>query len=207
MSRPKSIDREKLLDAAERLVAAKGAAGLTFGALARELGITKGGVQYSFPSKEALIDALFERWSASYEGLLRAAAGESPGQPRLAWAHVQATAGSDENLNAKMAGLTGAILQTPEHLASTRAWYRARVEGLELATEEGRRARLAFLAAEGAFALRYFNLMEIGPQDWADIFRDIHEILGPPPPAPVETDSKRIDKISEAARGTLAAKD
>ena len=206
MSRPKSIDREKLLDAAERLVAAKGAAGLTFGALARELGITKGGVQYSFPSKEALIDALFERWSASYEGLLRAA-GEAPGQPRLAWAHVKATAGSDENLNAKMAGLTGAILQTPEHLASTRAWYRARVEGLELATEEGRRARLAFLAAEGAFALRYFNLMEIDPQDWAGIFRDIQEILGPPPLAPAESASNRLEQSSEAARGNLAAKD
>ena len=53
--RPRSIDRDKVLDAAEGIVAAEGAAGLTFDAVARAAGITKGGVQYCFGTKDKLI--------------------------------------------------------------------------------------------------------------------------------------------------------
>src|SRR5690606_31627342 len=53
--RPRTIDRDKVLDAAEAVVMRAGAAGLTIDAVAREAGITKGGVQYAFGSKENLI--------------------------------------------------------------------------------------------------------------------------------------------------------
>ena len=62
--RPRSIDRDKVLDAAEGIVAAEGAAGLTFDAVARAAGITKGGVQYCFGTKDKLIEAMIDRWSA-----------------------------------------------------------------------------------------------------------------------------------------------
>lgn len=43
--RPRTIDRDKVLDAAEAIVSRVGASGLTFEAVARAAGITKGGVQ------------------------------------------------------------------------------------------------------------------------------------------------------------------
>lgn len=178
MSRPKTIDREKILDAAERLVTLKGAAALTIGALAKEAGITKGGVQYSFPTKAAIVDALFERWGEAYRKVFEAALGEEIRQPRIVWAHVKATGETDEAANAKIAGLGAGLLQTPDELASTREWYAKRLEGLDLATEAGRRARLAFFAAEGVLALRFFGFMAVSQEEWEEVFQDIQDLLG-----------------------------
>ncbi len=61
MGRRRTIDRDQLLDAAEAVIGREGAAGLTIDAVAKEMGITKGGVQYCFGTKDALIDAIFER--------------------------------------------------------------------------------------------------------------------------------------------------
>lgn len=54
MGRRRTIDRDQLLDAAEAVIAREGAAGLTIDAVAKEMGITKGGVQYCFGTKDAL---------------------------------------------------------------------------------------------------------------------------------------------------------
>ncbi|CAI1250325.1 transcriptional repressor BetI [Serratia liquefaciens] len=59
MGRQRSIDRDKVLDVAEEIVATQGAAGLTIDSVARAMGISKGGVQYCFGSKDAMIDAMF----------------------------------------------------------------------------------------------------------------------------------------------------
>ena len=79
--------------------------------------------------------------------------------------------------SAKAAGLMATLIQTPEHLASTREWYRSRIAGLDLTTEEGKRARLAFLATEGAFMLRYFGLMDIGQAEWETMFADMQALI------------------------------
>lgn len=62
MGRQRSIDREKVLDVAEEIISTQGAAALTIDSVARAMGISKGGVQYCFGNKDALIDAMFERW-------------------------------------------------------------------------------------------------------------------------------------------------
>ncbi|MGU3493269.1 TetR family transcriptional regulator [Xanthobacteraceae bacterium A53D] len=173
MGRKRTIDREALLDTAEEIVRTRGAGALTLDALAKAAGITKGGVQYAFGSKDGLTDALFDRWGTSYEAQFRAAAGDAPDPVTTVRAHITATRTSDDAASAKAAGLMAALIQTPEHLASTRAWYLARVAGLDTSTPEGRRARLAFLACEGAFMLRFFGIMDFDDSQWADIFVDI----------------------------------
>lgn len=67
MGRQRTIDRDKVLDAAENIVLNQGAAALTIDAVAKSMGISKGGVQYCFGNKDALIDAMFERWGYTYE--------------------------------------------------------------------------------------------------------------------------------------------
>ncbi|OZI49109.1 TetR/AcrR family transcriptional regulator [Bordetella genomosp. 5] len=181
MGRKRTIDRDKVLDAAEAIVAREGAAGLTIDAVAREMGVTKGGIQYCYGSKDALIDALFERFGKGYETLFADIAGTSPGALERIAGHVGATHGSDALSNAKAAGLMATLIQSPEHLASTQAWYRSRIDGLDLTTEAGRRARLAFLATEGAFMLRFFNLLPMDATDWDAAFEDIRSLLPAPP--------------------------
>lgn len=64
MGRQRIIDREKVLEAAEEIVINQGATALTIDAVAKAMGISKGGVQYCFGNKDALIDAMFERWAS-----------------------------------------------------------------------------------------------------------------------------------------------
>ena len=53
--------RERLLDAAERVVVESGATHLTLDAVAKSAGVSKGGLLYHFPSKEALLEGMVAR--------------------------------------------------------------------------------------------------------------------------------------------------
>ena len=177
MGRRRTIDRDQLLDAAEAVIGREGAAGLTIDAVAKEMGITKGGVQYCFGTKDALIDAIFERWGKAYDSLFEAVAGKQPTPLTRVRAHAEATQRSDELSSSKAAALMAALIQTPEHLEGSNQWYRSRLEGLDLSAPEGRRARLAFLAVEGAFMLRYFRLMDIDQEEWDSMLDDVRALL------------------------------
>jgi AcrR family transcriptional regulator len=53
--------RQRALNAAEQLVAQSGASSLTLDAVAQTAGMSKGGLLYHFPSKDALLEAMIER--------------------------------------------------------------------------------------------------------------------------------------------------
>jgi AcrR family transcriptional regulator len=53
--------RDRLLDAAERVVVEAGATHLTLDAVAKSAGVSKGGLLYHFPSKEALLEGMLAR--------------------------------------------------------------------------------------------------------------------------------------------------
>ena len=53
--------RDRLLDAAEALARTVGAANLTLDAVAQAANVSKGGLLYHFPSKDALLAAMLER--------------------------------------------------------------------------------------------------------------------------------------------------
>lgn len=59
--------RDRLLNAAEQVVADNGVSNLTLEAVAREAGVSKGGLLYHFPSKSALIEAIVERLVGRFE--------------------------------------------------------------------------------------------------------------------------------------------
>lgn len=54
------IARQKVLDAARRIVRERGAGKLTFEELVQESGVTRGGITYHFATKDALLRALVE---------------------------------------------------------------------------------------------------------------------------------------------------
>lgn len=53
----KSGVSEKILEAAEELIAERGVYGMSFGEIARRVGVSKGTLNYYYPSKQALVDA------------------------------------------------------------------------------------------------------------------------------------------------------
>lgn len=60
MPRPPKA-RLRVLDAAERIVKARGAANLTYDELVQESGVSRGGITYHFPTKDDLLRALIAR--------------------------------------------------------------------------------------------------------------------------------------------------
>ncbi|MGO2750423.1 MAG: TetR/AcrR family transcriptional regulator [Pseudoclavibacter sp.] len=70
--------REHILDAAYRVIEREGVTALTYDSVAAEADLTKGGLLYHFPSREALIVAIHEHRAALWEAQLESALGSSP---------------------------------------------------------------------------------------------------------------------------------
>lgn len=178
--RPRTIDRDKVLDAAEAIVSRVGAAGLTFEAVAKAAGITKGGVQYCFGTKENLIHAMILRWGKAFDAAVAGhQAGDDQPQARIR-AHIQATRDSDDAENARSAVMMTALLQSPQQVAESRDWYNDKLVGLDLDDPAAMRATIAFLAAEGAFFLRAFHLLDLSGPDWDRVHDSILAMLAAP---------------------------
>jgi AcrR family transcriptional regulator len=80
--------REIILDAIVDLIERDGIGGLTFDAVAARTGITRGGLMYHFPSREALVLAthrhMAERWEKDMSEALGEAAAQAPAAERHA---------------------------------------------------------------------------------------------------------------------------
>ncbi len=178
MGRKQTIDRGALLDAAERVVLGEGAGQLTMDAVAREAGVSKGGVLYAFPSKDALIDALISRVFASMDRIVEdfiARMGDS--SQNWVEAHVLASRNAETLITERSVALITNFMRSPEYRKGAREYYAAILNRLDLTTPAGRKARLAILACEGAMLLRGFDFHPISAEDWKAIHDDIRAIL------------------------------
>ncbi|HEY7090938.1 MAG TPA: TetR/AcrR family transcriptional regulator [Tepidisphaeraceae bacterium] len=73
--------RDRLLNAAEAVVARDGVSNLTLDAVAREAGVSKGGLLYHFPSKSALVIAIVEGLAVHCDSKHAAALDQEPPAP------------------------------------------------------------------------------------------------------------------------------
>ncbi|MCI2393924.1 TetR/AcrR family transcriptional regulator [Aliiroseovarius sediminis] len=171
--RPRKIDRDKLLDAAEALVLQAGAGALSFDAVAKAAGITKGGVQYAFGTRDNLIRAMITRWGGAFDADVAERTGRDPSPKALIRGHLAATRDADAADHSRSAAMMTALLQHPDQLSETRDWYNSRLDGLDLAVPEDRQLALAFLAGEGAFLLKALGLMAFSEAQWNALFEEM----------------------------------
>lgn len=161
MGRKPRISRDVLLEKAEGIVRREGAQALTIDALAKAAAISKGGVQYSFASKDELIKALVDHWTNQFDAKLELHRPTSPAD--FVRRYIAVLRSAESAVEAKMAGLMVAYMQNPANRRETRDWYRSILERLAPNTPEGQAAAVVFLALEGLF------LMQItGPDDQED---------------------------------------
>jgi AcrR family transcriptional regulator len=171
MARPRTIDREQLLDAAERIVAAK----LSFGSVAEASGLSKASVQSVFGTREALIDAMIERWLTREQQRFDELTGERPSPRARTLAHMQTTEEACDGQ--RVTTLQATLAGSGEQSASTARWYAARIGDLAAKTPEQRLLRIAFLAAEGAFYMRHLVGYRMSRSLWRDIFKDLRAFV------------------------------
>lgn len=174
MGRRPTIDREALLDAADQVIAKVGVINLTIDAVAREAGVSKGGVLYSFGTKDALIEAMLKRAGASYERLVEAYLVGHPDEAQApASAHIDANHREDRLASIRASALLASLVRSPDYQSEIQGYYEELFGKIDTRTEAGRRARTAMLASEGAFLLRGLGLIDIADDAWDDIFADI----------------------------------
>lgn len=178
MGRKKVIDREHLLESAYRVISQQGATGLSFDAIAKEAGVSKGGVLYAFTSKEELIENMLTKAQAAYSMAISPLLDNPAADPvDKALVHVTATAAEDLANATRVIALLAALSNAPLYQQRLRDWYLQIFHFDDLSGESQRRARLAMYAAEGAFMLRGYGLVQFDAQQWLAFFDDIHELL------------------------------
>jgi len=131
--------RERILDAAERVLLRDGLRGLSVDAVLREAELSKGGFFHHFKSKEELLGALVERLVEEVSGRLAAMA-EGDRRPGGRMLRAQVTlmlempAAERRRLQALVVAMVTAALESPAIAAQMRASNR---EGLAQTLAEG----------------------------------------------------------------------
>ena len=120
-----STSKDRILDAAERVVLRDGAAHLTLDAVAQESPLSKGGLLYNFPTKDALIRAMVARLSERFDAEMTRLAETDPCPAgRLSRAYVSACFPQPAALSAPhdrvAAGLLAAVATNPSLLEPLR---------------------------------------------------------------------------------------
>ncbi|EFH10518.1 TetR/AcrR family transcriptional regulator [Pseudoroseomonas cervicalis] len=177
MGRPPTIDRDRVLDLAEQILLKDGTGALTIDAVAKAAGVSKGGIQSRLGTKDDLIKAMLERWTGEYEAQMSAMIGPDPGPMAVARGHIEITMATDATERARAAAFMATLINSTRHRAECRSWYAELFGGLDPHSIEGRRARMALLATEGAFLLRTFGLMEFSDDEWADLQEGLRALL------------------------------
>lgn len=172
MARPNS--KEAILDAAEAIVLEAGASHMTLDAVAERSGISKGGLIYNFPSKEALLVAMIGRMMARFERLREQARQEFPPGPSkelmVEIRALQRLSGIDQRLGAALLAVTA---NQPELMHDLHQGLRTRFEG-EIAGPEGcTRSSILYFAALGLHFHELLNLSMLDPPAQKRLFDDL----------------------------------
>lgn len=162
MPRPSSKDR--LLDAAAEVLLSDGADSLTLEAVATRAGVSKGGLFYHFPTKQALVAAMVERLIGAFDQAL-AQAGNRPGD--YLRAYIEATIPERHTADAPAdrvtAALLAGVLVDPAGLQPLRERFAAWQERLTGDGIDPAAATAVRLAVDGWWAVRLLGMGEPGP--------------------------------------------
>lgn len=155
----KTGSRELILDAAEAVVHDAGAAHLTLEAVAERAGISKGGLLYNFPTKDALLEGMIARCLDRFEGDRQTAeAGGSNGAVNRLRAYVDASLNSLGRPQQVNAALLAAGANNPKLLDPLREFNRTWFGELACHRPGFARAISVVLATHGLWLLETLQL-------------------------------------------------
>ncbi|MCW5313518.1 TetR family transcriptional regulator [Nostoc sp. KVJ3] len=156
-----SVTRNALLEAAGRVMVAHGSKALTLEAVAREAGVSKGGLLYHFPNKEALIAGMLQQLidqkavSLSHE-LEQDDAPNTPGH----WlrAYIRSHGKFDGHSSAIQFSLLAAVAENPELLKPAQENFADWQRQIEASGLDPAIATVIYLAINGLSFVHLFGL-------------------------------------------------
>jgi AcrR family transcriptional regulator len=175
MKRTSSIDtRDRLLDAAEAVVIERGVNAMTLEAVAARAKVSKGGLLYHFPSKEAVVQGMVSRVaSIVQERFASGLASEAPGPGRHARTMLGLMMDTEGSLFPRLqrvAGpLLGAISSNPEMLEPMQRFFKRVFQGMLDDGLPSDRSWLVLAALDGIKFWRVFGILQPSQRDLAGL--------------------------------------
>ncbi|HYL03040.1 MAG TPA: TetR/AcrR family transcriptional regulator [Steroidobacteraceae bacterium] len=174
---PMRSARERLLDAAERVVVEAGATHLTLDAVAKSAGISKGGLLYHFPSKESLLEGMMARHFREVDARVAArlaASGGKTSRVDVFRERMRVLLELHPERPAVGAAVVAASAEDPTHMAVARQQYRKLLDEFGKLPGGFERTALVLLAVQG---LLLGELLQLSPYTPAERSRLVKAVL------------------------------
>lgn len=172
--------RTKLLDAAEEIVARDGVLALTFDRVAELAGVAKGTVLYHFDCKEALTEAMIERFVERFDSAWNHAMEIDPvTEGRGIRAYIDAThrgaAFTGRHFDHVNGAITAALANSPERLVPVQEQGQRHQDAIEAGATDPVLATIIRMAVDGLWFAESFNLMRYDPKLKASVIQRLIE--------------------------------
>jgi AcrR family transcriptional regulator len=169
---PAHETRDKICEAAIRTAARDGLLAMTLDNVAKEAGVSKGGVMYHFPSKDDLVKGILEYFGTQLEQMVLQRIAEDP-NPRFRWARSmltclfpepdQAAPGeasmSPETIDRFMLAAVAAAVTSPGLIEPLRQVGLRLCQRLMSDPDDGLEQLLIWLAMDGLFLWQFVGLI------------------------------------------------
>jgi AcrR family transcriptional regulator len=178
--------RDRILEAGYAVAGQSGVAAVTLDAVANRAGVSKGGLLYHFPSKEALVSGMVDGLCRTFAELADAAAGADP-EPagRSARAYLAASAGEMWQ-SSRWLALVGALMISPGLLDSWRTWVVAGRAADEAENADPVAAAIVRLAADGLWLAGVLGLPALDQKLRAAVIAELDQMTRGPRPGGAE---------------------
>lgn len=164
--------RNAVLQAALTIIARDGANRLTLDAIARESGISKGGLMHQFRTKEAVIRALLEHQIAYFEDFYRGYLAEhasSQSHPQLA-AQIATLREFLARPHSVDFAIIGAAVHEPSLLSKNQKIDAERLEAIKAEATDPDLATLRWVAARGLALTSLLGICSVSPEERDRLF-------------------------------------
>ena len=167
-----SSTRRNILEATADIVLEEGVLHLTLEAVARRAGISKGGLLYHFPSKEALVAGLMAQYVDDFSQQMRAR------QERTSLeAYVDLTFSLSDSSRRLEAALLTSTLLNPDLMSPLRERYDALQDAIVSDSSDPALATLIRLAVDGLWLTDLLGLASLRDNARHDLEKRIAELL------------------------------
>jgi AcrR family transcriptional regulator len=178
---PKSGEqtRQALLDSANRIVQERGVENLTLDLIAQLAGVSKGGLLYHFPSKEALIKGMIQNYLDRFTSDFNTAAQQGNRQAPGRWtrAYLLTTFEDNQRSPRMSSGLLAAVATNPALLSPLQETFEKWVQQLDDDGIDPSVAQIIRLAVDGLWLVELFGLAPPSPGMREKIFQAINNLI------------------------------
>lgn len=176
--RGRKSSREKILDAAAELVSEIGSGRLTLDAVAERAGLSKGGLLYNFPTKDALLQGMIQRMidevTAERESLRALLTGPNQEARLCVNAALKMRSGKMKEI---ANGMLAASSENPRLLEPVREVLQEALTQMKATCEDKNASLVAWLAVEGLCSLELHDISPFTETDRDEVVQAVNLLL------------------------------